>query len=161
MASASSLYVFDTNSLRVFGNYYPDSFPTFWDQLDHLVTTGLLTSVREVRKELENQNTSEHLEAWINAHEELFTAPSEDEMEVVAEIFRVPHFRQLIGEQQRLKGLPVADPFVVARASILGGIVVTEESIKPHAARIPNVCNHLRVRSTNVKGFLEAQGWKF
>ena len=36
-------------------------------------------------------------------------------MEYVAQIFRVPHFRQLIGVKQQLKGSPVADPFLVAR----------------------------------------------
>jgi hypothetical protein len=43
--------------------------------------------------------------------------PTGQEMEHVAEIFKVPHFRQLIGQKQQLKGLPVADPFLVARGA--------------------------------------------
>ena len=129
----STTYVLDTNSFRVFGNYYPESFPSFWDEIEKLVADGLLVSCREVAKE----------------------------MEYVAQIFRVPHFRQLIGVKQQLKGSPVADPFLVARGALLGASVVTEETLKPNAAKLPNVCEHFGVRSTNVQGFLVEVGWRF
>ncbi len=29
----STIYVIDTNSWRVFGNYYPEAFPSFWDEI--------------------------------------------------------------------------------------------------------------------------------
>ena len=129
----SAAYVPDTNSFRVFGNYYLESFPSFWDEIEKLVADGLLVSCREVAKE----------------------------MEYVAQIFRVPHFRQLIGVKQQLKGSPVADPFLVARGALLGASVVTEEALKPNAAKLPNVCEHFGVRSTNVQGFLVEVGWRF
>ena len=129
----SATRVLDTNSFRVFGNYYPESFPSFWDEIEKLVADGLLVSYREVAKE----------------------------MEYVAQIFRVPHFRQLIGVKQQLKGSPVADPFLVARGALLGASVVTEEALKPNAAKLPNVCEHFGVRSTNVQGFLVEVGWRF
>lgn len=157
----TTIYVLDTNSLRVFGNYYPESFPSFWSEVDDLVAEGRLLSVREVSKELEYQSPSAHLNAWVDNHSHLFTSPSSDEMSFVADIFRVPHFRQLIGEKQRLKGLPVADPFLVARGKVLDACVVTEEILKPNAAKVPNVCNHFEVRSTNVQGFLGEVGWRF
>ncbi len=157
----SPLDVFDTNSLRVFGNYYPESFPTFWEDVEKLVTAGLVLSVREVAKELEFQSVSEHLDSWADGHAGIFAPPSEGEMVFVAEIFKVRQFQQLIGEKQRLRGYPVADPFIVARAKAIDGVVVTEESHKPTAAKIPNVCEHFGVKWTNVKGFLEAQGWRY
>jgi pseudouridine-5'-phosphate glycosidase len=49
-------YVFDTNSFRVFGNYYPEAFPSFWERVEELVGAGRITSCREVAKELELQN---------------------------------------------------------------------------------------------------------
>ncbi len=157
----SSIYVFDTNSFRVFGNYYPEAFPSFWMSIEDLVRDGRVISCSEVAKELELQSPSEHLNLWVGGHGELFSDPSSAEMQVVADVFRVPHFQQLIGEKQRLKGLPVADPFLVARGAVLGGCVVTEEVLKPHAAKLPNVCEHFSVRSTNVQGFLAEVGWKF
>ena len=93
------IYVLDTSSFRIFGNYYPESFPTFWDQLNALVAAGRLDSVREVKKELDFQSVSVHLDAWIAANSSLFRAPTEEEMYTVAEIFAVGHFRQLIGEK--------------------------------------------------------------
>ncbi len=157
----SASYVLDTNSFHVFGNYYPDSFPTFWENIEDIVADGLLVSCSEVAKELELQSRSEHLNAWVDGHPHVFPDPTEEEMEYVARIFRVPHFGQLIGEKQRLRGLPVADPFLVARGALEGACVVTEEVLKPHAAKVPNVCEHFGVRSTNVKGFLIAMGWRF
>ena len=49
----SATYVLDTNSFRVFGNYYPESLPSFWDEIEKLVADGLLVSCRKVAKELE------------------------------------------------------------------------------------------------------------
>jgi len=30
-------FIFDTNSLRVLGNYYPERFPSFWKRFDEMV----------------------------------------------------------------------------------------------------------------------------
>lgn len=157
----ADLYAFDTNSLRVFGNYYPASFPTFWDSLNNFVRNGRVTSVREVFKELELQSASDHLNRWATTNDHIFLSPSEVELDFVAEIFKVAHFRQLIGQRQQLKGLPVADPFLVARGKVHGCCVVTEEASKPNAAKIPNVCDHFGVAWTNVEGFLKTEGWRF
>lgn len=155
------VYVFDTNSLRVLGNYYPGVFPTFWNQFDQLVSVGRVGSVREVKKELDLQSPSDHLLDWCDRNQTLFPPPSEAEMKAVADIFSIPHFRQLIGEKQRLRGQPVADPFIVARARILNAQVITEEAMKVNAAKIPNVCQHFGVACTNVQGFLTQEGWQF
>jgi len=157
----ADLYVFDTSSIRVFGSYYPDSFPSFWQNLATLVESGGFVSCREVHKELEQQSQSKHVNDWAEANKQLFAEPTEEEMAYVAEIFEVEHFRQLIGQKQQLRGYPVADPFVVARAGIRDACVVTEEARKPNAARIPNVCDHFGVSHTTVQGFLGDLGWQF
>ena len=38
----SAAYVLDTNSFRVFGNCYPESFPSFWDRIEKPVAEGCL-----------------------------------------------------------------------------------------------------------------------
>jgi len=85
----SATYVLDTNSFRVFGNYYPESFPSFWDQVEQLAVDGMLVSCSEVAKELNLQSSAEHLIDWVESHPQLFPDPTEAEMEYVAEIFRV------------------------------------------------------------------------
>jgi hypothetical protein len=155
------LYVFDTNSLTVFGNYYPDIFPTFWDQLEELLADGAIVSCREVRKELDRHCNFAHLLAWADAHPDIFASPTTKEMLFVAEIFKVPHFRQLIGQRQQLRGWPVADPFIIARSAGYDACVITEEDLKPNAAKIPNVCDHFGVRHGSVQDFLTELGWRF
>lgn len=155
------MHLFDSNSFRVIGNYYPDVFPSFWTEFDKAVRAGSVGSVREVQKELELQNPVDHLIQWCDGNKPVFPAPTEDEMHAVADIFAVAHFQQLIGEKQRLRGSPVADPFLVARARVIGATVVTEEALKPNAAKIPNVCQHFGIGFMDVRTFLQERGWRF
>jgi hypothetical protein len=97
----------------------------------------------------------------VKANRDFFTAPSNEELIVVAQIFAVPHFQSLVREQARLQGSPVADPFVIARAKVLGACVVTEEKLKPNSSRIPNVCKHFCIECCSLEGFMEAEGWTF
>lgn len=155
------LYVFDTNSFRVLENYYPERFPTFWNNFDEAVEIGAVVSVREVYNEMERHTRATWLMDWAKEHRSSFLTPTSDEMQFVAEIFRVPHFGTLVGESQRLQGSPVADPFLIACAGVREGCVITEEAFKPKAAKIPNVCQHFGVECTNVEGFLDRMGWQF
>ncbi|AKV68008.1 DUF4411 family protein [Microcystis panniformis] len=50
------VYIFDTSSFKVLGNYFPKSFPTVWQKIDLIVSEGKLQSVREVLKEVEYGN---------------------------------------------------------------------------------------------------------
>ena len=45
--------------------------------------------------------------------------------------------------------------------TVEGRTVVTMESLKPNAARIPNICEHFGVRCMDLEEFMEAEGWKF
>jgi len=155
------IYVFDTSSLRSLQHFYPTVFVTIWNGLNSLVQQSSLISTREVWTELERQNVSADVLAWAKQNKQIFTLPDRDEQRFVAKIFQVPHFQSLIGEQQRLKGMPVADPFVIACAKIRNGTVVTEERLKPHAAKIPNVCKYFDVPCIDLEGFMQRQGWTF
>jgi hypothetical protein len=155
------VYVFDTNSIRVLGHYYPARFPTFWRRFDNAADEGNVVSVREVYNELENQITKDWFFDWIKRRRRMFLVPGAAETAFVRRIFEVGHFQALVGETQRLKGQPVADPFVIACAYVRSGTVVTEEAKKPNAAKIPNVCEHFGVLCTDVEGFLAENGWQF
>lgn len=155
------IYVVDSNTFRVLGNYYPARFPSLWEQLDRLVANGRWTSVREVRKELDRQNVSEHVDQWVESNRGIFVPPTSTDLERVAAVLAVPHFQQIIGERQRLLGWPVADPFVIARAMNSGGCVVTEEEWKKNGAKIPNVCEQFGVDCTNLEGLMNREGWVF
>jgi hypothetical protein len=163
-------YVFDTSSIRSLQHFYPRVFRSIWDGLEALASQGLLISTREVLNELERQAVSEEVLQWVGDHRAVFRTPNAEELQFVATIFQVQHFQALIGQQQRLKGMPVADPFVIACAKVHGGTVVTEEgwmrpgaSLMPkaHAAKIPNVCAHFGIPCIDLEEFMHQQAWNF
>jgi len=47
-------------------------------------------------------------------------------------------------------------------AKTIDGCVVTEEdSEKPNAPNIPNICRNFSIDFTNLQGFMERENWKF
>lgn len=155
------VYILDSNSFRVLENYYPATFPSFWEQFDAVVAEGRCASVSEVERELERYAARKHLIDWIAANKSIFHTPETDEMDYVAEIFAVPHFQALVGSQQLTVGTPVADPWIIAKARCVDAMVVTEEALKPNAAKVPNVCQHFGIPYMNLEGMLAAEGWRY
>jgi len=155
------IYLFDTGSFSKLKHFYPSVFKSVWIGLDTLVTEGLLLSTKEVWNELEGGDPHKPLQDWLKARKNLFTTPTQAELSFVGRIFAVDHFQTLIGEKQRLRGMPVADPFVIAAAAIRGGTVVSEEQFKPNAAKIPNVCRHFSIGCVSLEEFMAKEGWQF
>ncbi|AAM42238.1 PIN domain-containing protein [Xanthomonas campestris pv. campestris] len=151
------MYVFDTGPFSRLKHYYPAVFHSFWAHMDALVHGGYLLSTREVKRELDNGEPNAVVSAWIGQHAGLFSMPSAGEMQLVAQILAIPHFQSIIGERQRLKGTPVADPFVIAAAQVRGFAVVTTEVYKPQAAKVPIICQHFNVRCIDLEQFMAEQ----
>lgn len=123
--SSGTVYVLDTSSIRVFSNYYPSRFPAFWENLSDCVDDGRIISAREVYRELDLQSTKAHVDEWAKTNKRIFRQPTKAEMEFVTRIFEIRHFQQLVGERQRTRGGPVADPFVIASAHEREACVIT------------------------------------
>lgn len=154
-------YVFDNSPLSVlFKNFYRKRFPSLWKRFDELVADGSITSTREVLREIEDGATVS-LRDWADKHPQLFTTPTAAEGAFIAQIYGVAHFQQNIELQKILKGGRNADPFVVAKAHVEGGAVVTMELLKPNGVKIPNICQHFGVRCLTLQDFMEAEGWTF
>jgi hypothetical protein len=154
-------YIFDTSSLIKLKHFYPNIFQSVWVGLDKLVKEGYFISTREVWNELDGRDQGVHLNKWLKQNKSIFKIPTRAELLLVSEILKVKHFQNLIGNLHRLKGTPVADPFVIACAKINEGTVVTEEVHKPNAAKIPNVCKKFNIKYMNLHQFMESQNWKF
>lgn len=155
------IYVFDSNTLiDLFRHYYPERFPSLWENFNHLIEQERLVSTREVYKEISNYDDA--LSGWAKSYKEsLFLPPTPDEMAFVREIFEIRHFQMMIRKQERLKGKPVADPFVIAKARIENATVVTQEHRKENAAKIPNVCDHFQISCMNLEEFMQKENWVF
>jgi predicted nucleic acid-binding protein len=156
-------YVFDSDSLiDLFRHYYPERFPTLWKQFEVLVSGEKLISVREVFNEI--GSSEDRLGKWVKEKKRtLFLKPTVEEFQFVGRIFRAKrgHFQAMIRKQERLKGKPVADPFVIARAKALSAYVVTQEKKTDNAAKVPNVCEHFEIPCDNLEGFMKKENWKF
>lgn len=154
------IYVFDSSTLiDLFRNFYQKRFPSLWEKFDQAVKAKSIISVREVFNEIEQRD--DRLSEWAKNNRDFFQPPVPEELVFVAEIFAVSHFQSLVRKQERLQGKPVADPFVIAKAKVLRGCVVTEEDKKPNASRIPNVCEHFAVECLTLEGFMERENWTF
>jgi len=154
-------YVFDTSPLStLFRNYYPDIFKSLWAGFDDLVANEKLSSTREVLREIED-GSQEALRNWAKANRHIFPEPTAAEAQFVAKIFSVPHFQNNIEKRKLLRGGRVADPFVIARAAITGGAVVTMETFKPNASDIPNICKHFKIPCLTLEQFMRSEGWSF
>jgi hypothetical protein len=156
------MYIFDTNVFTAMGHFFPSRFPTIWAKMDELVQNKVLRSVREVRREIEINCPFDYIEVWVKKHHSIFLPPTDAEAQIVAEIFKKEQYRGLVRRQKMLKGLPVADPFIIAAAKAnKGGCVVTQESLKPGGARIPTVCADLKIDCIDLEIFLEQQELKY
>ena len=156
-------YVFDTNAFsQIFNHYYRECFPSLWKKFAPLAEGGVITSTREVRREIEDCPIAS-LTKWTEDHRDLFPTPppTADEGQLVVQIFRVRHFQQVIEKKKLLTGRKNADPFIIARAKVLRGTVVTMEKFKPHAVKIPNICQYFKVSCTSLEGFTEQEDWVF
>ena len=148
-------YILDTGFFVILREYYPGTFPTFWEKMDQAVKDGYILSVNEVREEiLRYRGAQKHLLKWLNDNKSIFADPSEEEQDNLREILSVRKFQTLIDKKSILRGRAVADPFLIAKAmSTPESVLVTRE--KPAkkdkngkiqgSLRIPDVCRHFRV----------------
>ena len=54
-----------------------------------------------------------------------------------------------------------ADAFVIAKAFVVQGTVVTMEGIRPNAVKIPNICQRFNIPCMSLEEFMEGEGWVF
>ena len=149
------MYIFDTNIFITLKNYYVSIFPSIWNRLDVLASTGKLYSVREVLNEIKHDKGE--VAAWTKAHRHIFRDPTDPEFKFISSIFRDSHFQSLIKRKDINQGRYVADPFVIAAAKIHSGIVVTQESFAPNGAKIPNICTKFSIPWLNMEGFFKRE----
>lgn len=155
-------YVFDTNVFsQIFGSMYPSSLPDLWKALDEYIEDGLVTSTREVMRELDNCRYPV-LRQWAGENEDMFPVPSEAEAAVLRKIFETSRFQNNVEGKKLLLGGRNADCFVVARAAAIGGTVVTLEKIGGKgSAKIPNICDEFGIECISLEDFMKRENWVY
>ena len=154
-------YVFDTNSFQqLFRCYSRARFPSLWNRFDALVAAGNVTSCVQVFDEIQVRDKNDGEMQWANAHSPLFPMVTGEELEFLQRIYEVPQFRHVVPLDVRDQNLP-ADPFLIARADFLDGMVVTQERESGAKVRIPFICRHFDIPCGSLDSFMEAEKWIF
>lgn len=154
-------YVFDSGPFIDMRTYYPETFPSFWENISDCASNGIIISTREVRNELNRRVHEDYLEEWVKENGHIFKTPSIQETNFVREIFRIEHYQQSVKKNHILLGFPVADPWVIALAKCNDATVVTSESFKKNSASIPTICHRFDIPCTSLLGFMKALNWKY
>lgn len=156
------IYVFDDNSLsNILNFYYTDRFPSFWEKFNEMIREKRIISVREVKFELLNKFNDEQIERLTKRNKNFFENPSPEELAFITKIYSVKHFQQNLDKKKLLHGGYFADPFIIAKAWKVKGTVITEETFKENAVRIPNICEHFEIEYGKLENFLIKEDWKF
>ena len=118
-------------------------------------------SVREAMFEIEARFDKTIIDQLKKHSADFFAGPTANELAFITQIYSIPHFQQNLERKKLLRGGYFADPFIIAKARVLNGVVVTEEELKDNAAKIPNICKHFDIECVSLEGFLVKEDWKF
>ena len=129
-------------------------------RLEETIAEGRITSTREVLRELHLFQKYD-LQQWAIVQDFLFRPPTAAEAAFVRKIFGFPKFQDNLEYKKLMNGGYNADTFVVARAKLLKGTVVTQESKPPHGARIPNICEHFDIPCIKLDDLMQQENWIF
>jgi len=150
-------YIFDSGPFIDCRYYFPNIFKSYWYKLNHLAENKDILSVKEVYNEI--LRGSDIISEWADKNKEIFEKPTSDEFSVVSDI--LSRHRELIRAMNISGGTPVADPFIIAKAKVKNLIVVTQETYRDNAHKIPNICKELGVRYMSLEEFMNNEGWEF
>lgn len=156
-ASPRPRFVWDTSALvAAWVERYPiDVLPPLWDRLTASIQAGEMIAPNEVKVELGKRSTE--LLDFLKPCDGFFVPT--DELVLVEVSAVLAEHPRLVMERKRSFA---ADPFVIATARVLGGVVVTEEGRgstgKP---KIPDVCETYRIECINLLDLIRRVGWRF
>jgi uncharacterized protein DUF4411 len=154
------IYIFDTSPfITIFTYYFRKRFPSLWEKFDALIEDGRIISTCENFREIEPIN--EDLFQWARNNDNIFLEPNRDEALFIRDIYKVKHFQQNIEQKKLWQGGNNADSFVIAKAYVIEGTVVTGEIFKPNAVKVPNICKHFNISCLDLEQFMEKENWIF
>ena len=145
-------YVLDTNVFIGMQRNSPCDIPIFqplWDKIDTMILDGIVVSSEEVFDEL--MRGDDTLVNWAKSRKAAFL-PSDEQVQLkVREILK--RFPDLLTGSKKANS---ADPFIIALASTIDCVLVSDESRagSNNPARIPNVCDEFNVSVIKFMEFL-------
>ena len=155
------IYVIETSSWQqLFGCYRRERFPTLWEKFDETVASGAITSIQHVLREIERRDKKNGELEWARTRPELFPGLNENESRFLRDIFEVPRFRLVVPTDLRDTEVG-ADPYLIARAKAIGGMVITQERRRNSRVTIPSICQHFEILCGSLDDFMNRRNWSF
>jgi hypothetical protein len=137
-------YLFDSNVfIEAKNRYYAfDICPGFWDWMDHIVAAQV-GSIIPVRDEL--CQGRDDLATWVNARRGRSWFLKVDDKATQQQFAQIAAYVQKgpYKTPAKVQFLAGADPWLIAKAKVVGATVVTHEVLAPDALKrvpIPNIC---------------------
>ncbi|MGE5540269.1 MAG: DUF4411 family protein [Gemmatimonas sp.] len=146
-------YLLDANVfIEAKNRYYAfDICPGFWDWMDHVVT-GDVGTVTKVLDEI--AEGTDELATWANGHKsgnlylEISDTATQQRLSEITAAVQAGDYKPAA----KAKFLAGADPWLIAKAKVLGATVVTHEVPAPLSkirVPIPNICDAFGVAYAN------------
>lgn len=160
------MYLLDANVFIEAKNFYYrfDTFPGFWEWLDVEKAKGHLGSIQPICNELLKGN--DELATWIKEKKDSGWFLPVDNIETQHNLAQVASWvmSQPFKEAAKAEFLSVGDPWLIAKAKVLGATVVTQETFDAQnmkKVKIPNVCRAFTVPYINTFDLLRQTGATF
>lgn len=157
-----SYAVYTSSFIDLFQYYDRGVFPSLWQEFEELIERRLLVSVIQVKEELRREKHGDQASkwAWQPSVRELFASPTVEEMVFLRSELASSKFRDAVPQHLRSTN-EKADIYLIARARVSGGIVVTEERYKPQGTKIPTICKAFNIDCVNLLGMMQREDWRF
>lgn len=139
-----------------------DICPAYWDWLDQQFHQGLIASVNMIGRELRDGN--DELADWVRLRPGHFISNDDAETQAAFSAIVQSVMRGDYNPGNRDSFLANADPWIIAKAKVIGASVVTHESaLAPNArkVKVPNICRLFEVPCLNTFQFLRALNARF
>lgn len=130
-------------------------FPSVWEKLEDLASRGVLIATEEVLRELEKQD--DEVYRWVKAQSNM-VVPVDHQIQIEVS-FIMNAYPKLVDPQRNRSQ---ADPFVIALARLVDGVVVSGErrrSLKN--PKVPDVCDDMGIPHIRFVDLLSQQGFTF
>lgn len=158
------IYLLDSNTYIEAKNFYYDMgvCPAYWIWLDEKYNSGVAGSIDFVGRELKDGN--DELAEWAKLRGGHFL--SCDDIDTQHEYSRIVGHVMAgnFNAANRDSFVAKADPWIIAKAKVIGATVVTHESIvapETKKVKVPNICQVFGVRCIDTFSFLRETGVKF
>lgn len=159
------IYLLDSNIfIEAKNRYYGFDFcPAFWDFLDAEINKTTILTIKEVYTELSNGD--DNLAQWIKDRKGSTFFTAVDDINTQKEFSKIAQYvSDNFSQEEANKFLSVADPWLIAKAKVLGATIVTHEVLAPtntKKVKIPNICAYFGVSYSNPFNMIRNLGGKF